>query len=145
MSSHTKSSEGKTVRLRYFLLVLCLVIAIAVVLPYPFLPPSPEFDFEVLGSSPIIYIATSGEASYNVTVALIREPIQPVSLTLSGLPKESHISYSLNPSSGNPTFHSMVILKAYDSPVGDYRLTLTGTGGGKIHSITVTMMVIPGC
>ena len=102
----------------------------------------PPFDFTVsvypTGSS----VIQGGSVQAAVTVNLTSGATQSVSCSASGLPSGANATF--NPSSGNPTFTStMTISTSVSTPAGTYPVTITCTGGGKSHSATYTLTVMP--
>jgi hypothetical protein len=100
----------------------------------------PRFDFSILVEPSSQTIRQGESATYGVTVKLLSESTQTVSLSLSG--HHETMSYSFNPSSGNPTFTStLIITTGTSTPPGTYTLTIIGSGGGKTHSASVTFSI----
>jgi uncharacterized protein YegL len=79
----------------------------------------------------------------SITVTSINGYDKQVTLTASGMPSGTTISFS--PSKDKPTFTStMTINVGAATPVGNYIITITGTGSdGKVKTQTFTLSVIP--
>jgi hypothetical protein len=134
-------------RLRHFI-VLCLLVVALTAIPYGAItkPPS-EFDFDISVSPLELRIKEGEKIMCTVTVTLTHGSAQPVSLTTSTPPKNAHISSSLSPSSGIPTFSStltVIGISDVTEPVIE-SLIVTGNGEGKIHSITVMVTISSHC
>jgi uncharacterized membrane protein len=99
-----------------------------------------EFDFSI-SAYPSTQSITQGESvSYSVTVNLISDIAQIVSLSLSGLP--SGTSYSFSQSSGYPTFTStLTITTSTSTPVGTFTLTIAGESDGIGRSTDMALIV----
>jgi VCBS repeat-containing protein len=88
-----------------------------------------QFDFSISISPSTRTIKVGKSTTYSITVSLLSGTTQTVTLSLSG--QHSTMSYSLNPSSGSPTFTSTLTISTTGStPANTYILTITGTGGG---------------
>jgi len=75
-----------------------------------------------------------------VNVKLTSGIAQPVALSLTGLPAGATHSFSL--ASGTPDFTSALKISTEAAlPAETYTLTITGAGGGKVHSATVNLGV----
>ncbi len=98
------------------------------------------FDFSISASPAQQTIAPGGSATSTVTVGLVSGTSQNVALTVSGAP--AGVSASLNPTSGKPSFSSILSITTTGSVAsGQYALTITGTAGATSHSTTFTLTV----
>jgi ribosomal protein L40E len=108
------------------------------------LPPS-QFDFELSISPTERTVAPGGSATFTVTVSLVAGSAQNVLLSLSGPPDmmaSGVVSGTFSPSSGNPAYTSVLTLATTSSvSPGSYSLTVTGTGGGKTRTATMSLIV----
>jgi hypothetical protein len=97
-----------------------------------------DFNLEVL---PTQHSAEPGQSvSFTAYVEKVSGVSQPVSLTSSGLPGGTTSSFSVL--SANPTFTSTLNVSMDPSiSSGTYPVTVTGNGGGKTHSVTVSLIV----
>jgi len=103
-------------------------------------PAEQPFDFSVSASPPQQTIAPGGSTTYGIQVNLVAGSAQNVVLTVSGAP--SGVSPSLNPTSGTPTFSSILTLSTASSLApGQYVMTIQGTAGAVTRSTTVTLIV----
>jgi len=98
------------------------------------------FDFK-MSVDPISQTIRQGEsATFRVTVTLLTGSARTISLSLIG--HHQTMTWEFNPSSGNPTFISILTIGASRfTPTGIYKLTITGRDGGKIQSTDVTLAV----
>jgi ribosomal protein L40E len=108
-------------------------------------PPPSQFDFE-LSISPTGRTVTPGSsATFTVTVSLVAGSAQNVALSLSGPPDmiaSGVVSGTFSPSSGNPAYTSVLTVATTSSvSPGSYSLTVTGTGGGKTRTATMSLIV----
>jgi hypothetical protein len=98
------------------------------------------FDFTIEVAPNTQSIKAGQSATYTVTVKLITGSSQPVALSMTGLPGGSTQTFTTQ--SGNPTFTSSLTVSTETSAsVGTYPLTITGAGGGKLHSATVILAI----
>jgi len=98
------------------------------------------FDFTIEVSPNTQSIKAGQSAIYTVTVKLISGSSQPVTLSVTGLPGGS--TQTLTTQSGNPTFTSNLKISTETSTsAGTYLLTITGAGGGKIHSAIAILAI----
>ena len=96
------------------------------------------FDFSISASPASQEILQGESTTFKIEVRLVSGSSQEVSLSISGLP--SGTSYLFSPSSGYPDFTStLIIMTSDETPAGTYTITITGSGGGKIHS-TITIL-----
>lgn len=103
-------------------------------------PAEQPFDFSVSASPPQQTIAPGGSTTYGIQVHLVAGSAQNVVLTVNGAP--SGVSTSLNPTSGNPTFSSILTISTASSLApGQYVMTVQGTAGAVTRSTTVTLIV----
>lgn len=101
-------------------------------------PPDP--DFQILAQPVSRSISRGQTAEYTLSIKSLNDFDQDVALSLSGLPQGVSARFSEN-SINLDTSGLLQIESAADSPVGDFSLTLTGKGGGKEHSITLTLTI----
>jgi hypothetical protein len=101
------------------------------------------FDF-LLEVSPSLYSQEPGQSvSFTAGVRHVSGVSQTVSLASSGLPAGTTSSFSVP--SANPSFTSTLTVSSDSSLLpGSYPITITGNGGGKTHSVTVSLIVAEG-
>ncbi|MCZ7382046.1 MAG: PEGA domain-containing protein [Candidatus Methanoperedens sp.] len=109
--------------------------------------PSPTFDFSISVSPNSVSIAAGSALTTAGTVTLnpVSGSTQPVTLLLSGLPSNvgTHDLEGLPSNTCSPPCSISFGIGTYSSaPSGTYTLTITGTGGGKTHSTTYTLVVL---
>ena len=98
------------------------------------------FDFSISASPAQQTIAPGGSTTSTITVGLVSGTSQSVALTVSGAP--NGVSASLNPTSGTPSFSSVLSVTTTASVApGQYALTITGTAGTTSHPATFTLTV----
>jgi PKD repeat protein len=99
------------------------------------------FDFSV-SADPTSGTASQGSsANTTLTATLLSGISQLVSLSYSGCPPSANCSF--NPASGNPTYASLfTVATAGNTTIGDYVITLTGTGGSLVRSVNYTLSVV---
>ena len=102
------------------------------------------FDFSISAnvpgfSPPIVPIVFQRGSSYsvNVSLSLTSGLTQPVSLSI---PDAGDITYGFSSgNSCNPSCSKYLLLfTSFSSAIGSRTLTITGTGGGKTHSTSIT-------
>jgi hypothetical protein len=98
------------------------------------------FDFSISASPSEQTIAPGGSTSYTIMVSLLSGSSENVALSVSGAPGDA--SASLNPTSGLPSFNSILSISTTSSIApGQYTITITGTAGAISHTATVTLTV----
>jgi hypothetical protein len=103
-------------------------------------PAEQPFDFSMAASPTQQTITPGGSTTYTITVNLVSGSTQNVVLSVSGAP--SGVSTSLNPTSGSPSFNSILSISTTSSVVpGQYVMTITGTAGAKTQTTTVTLTI----
>jgi hypothetical protein len=99
----------------------------------------PDFSISVSPASQTVVATTS--TSYNVTVNPNAGFAGTVTMSVSGLPTGSTASF--NPAavtaSGSST---LVVNTSLTTPLGNYKLTITGVSGGTTHTANVSLMVV---
>lgn len=103
---------------------------------------SPHAGF-ILDVTPETRSVPQGEpAVYEATVTGLYDFAEPVTLTVSGMP--TGVDAAILPNPVVPTGTAAITLTtALTTPTGDHLLTLTGTGGGRVHTIPFTLTVTP--
>ena len=97
-------------------------------------------DFTISASPPSRTVNRGGSTTY--TVAMMTEPgfSGPVDLTVSGLPARTTATF--NPASLAASGTSLLTVTVpKNAQKGTRTLTITGTGGGRTHSVNVTLVV----
>ena len=99
-----------------------------------------EKDFKLSPVPGTVTVEQGDSASIQVAVEPIGAFDEPVSLTVSGLPGGVDSRFTVP--SGVPPFTSTLNLNVpLSTPEGAYTLTVEGSGGGRSHSIKVTLNV----
>jgi hypothetical protein len=97
-------------------------------------------DFALSASPNMTSVRKGQKASFNLNVKPIGGFNQPVTFTVSGLPSGASSTFTVP--SGKPPFTSELAIDVSSStPVGNYSLAIDVAGGGKSHSLTVTLTV----
>jgi len=95
-------------------------------------------DFS-LTAAPTSRTITHGQSTtYTITIAALNSFTGSVTFTVSGLPPGSTGSFSSNPAA---TSSVLTVNTSGGTPRGTYTVTVSGTGGGKTHAVTVTLAV----
>ena len=136
------------ISLRMVSLVVILIFALVIpgllfyfgILSWPS-KPAEEFDFSI-AASPTLRTVTSGEtANYSISVSLTSGSTQQVSLSLSGT-SSSFGNYSFSSQSGNPDFTSTLTINTFsNASTSTIDLTISGSGGGKVRSANVSLII----
>jgi thermitase len=95
-------------------------------------------DFTITASPGSVSVPWYSTARYTVTVTSGSATTGAVSLSVSGLPSATTPSFGTNPTSGTST---LSIRPSWNTPHGTYRLTITGSRGGVVHSTQVTLTI----
>jgi hypothetical protein len=103
-------------------------------------PAEQPFDFSMSASPNQQTVTPGGSTTYTITVSLVSGSTQNVVLSVSGAP--SGVSTQLNPTSGSPSFNSILSVSTTSSVApGQYVMTITGTAGAKTQTTTVTLTI----
>jgi hypothetical protein len=103
---------------------------------------APDFSMAATPTSPPAIIPGAAE-SYTVTLDALNGFTGSVSLSVSGLPPGASASWSTTsvPLGTAPTTVTLTVTTANATTGGTYPLTITGTGGGLIHTAAVNLAV----
>jgi hypothetical protein len=97
-------------------------------------------DFSISATPAIRTVAPGGAATYDVTITAGQGFAGTVNLTVSGWPQRA--TRTFNPSSiVNAGSSVLTIGTSKTDKRRTYTLTVTGTGGGRVHSVNVTLIV----
>lgn len=111
---------------------------------YSFIPHFPTLPLTsgfLVSVSPSTQSTTpGGSAAYTVEVQDILGFTDNVVLTVSGLPTGATYTFTAN-NQKPPYTSTLIVQTAHSTPPGTYTLEITGTGGGKTNSETVTLEV----
>jgi RHS repeat-associated protein len=100
----------------------------------------PDFLMAVAPTSRTI---TQGQTTtYSFTFSTVNGFNSSVSLSLSGLPANATASWETNPLIP-PASSLLTITTQAGTPVGEYTLTVTGSGGGQTHTANIALIVQP--
>jgi uncharacterized membrane protein len=89
-------------------------------------------------------VSRNSSTTYGVTLTSLNAFSGSVSLSVSGLPSRTSGSFSpssVTLSAGGTGTSTLTVNANRNAPRGTYILTITGTGGGKTHSQTVTLII----
>ena len=98
--------------------------------------PSQDFSLSVTPVSRTV--SRGGTATYTVTVGPVNGPNGPVTLSLSGQPSGSTVTFSVNPATGTST---LTVKTRQSTARQTYTLTIKGVSGSFSHSASVTLIV----
>jgi hypothetical protein len=102
--------------------------------------PQPNFDF-ALSNSGRLNVYQGSSAIETVFVTLTSGVSQAVALSCI-TPLPTGVSCSFNPATGNPSFSSaLTITTSSTTAVGNYTITVVGTGSTHTHSAPFTLQV----
>src|SRR5215831_10966810 len=101
-------------------------------------------DFTISAAPTSVSVAQGAQGTSIITTTVSGGFNNAISLSASGVPTGTTVSFSPNPiaapGSGSST---MTIAVGSSTAVGTYSVTVTGSGGGIQHTTTVTLTVIP--
>ena len=102
-----------------------------------------SFDFSLTVAPSLQSIEPGEPAYFTANAGHLSGDSQPVSLSVSGLPAGAVSSLSVP--SAYPTYSSNLSITTDSAlPPGTYPFTVTGSGGGKTHSVNVNLIVDEG-
>lgn len=97
-------------------------------------------DFSVAVTPATQTVARGGSTSFQVSLTAVNGFASPVSLSVSGLPSGTSASFSPNPVT--PTASSTMTVSATNvATLGQFGLTVSGTGGQLVRSGSTTLVV----
>ncbi len=95
-------------------------------------------DFS-LSASPTSRTINHGQSTtYSITITALNGFTGSVVLSISGIPAGSSTSFTPNPAAASSV---LTVNTGGATPSGTYTLTISGTGGGKTHTVTVRLVV----
>jgi hypothetical protein len=98
-------------------------------------PPSPDFS---IGATPSSQTVTRGSSTtYTVTVTAINGFSGTVNFSVNGLPFRASANFNQQ----SVSQYTMTVTARKQTPTGSSTLRITGTSGGLVHSVTVTLVV----
>jgi hypothetical protein len=95
-------------------------------------------DFSLSASPTSRTISQGQSTTYTVAIKALNGFTGPVSFSVSGFPSGSTVGFSPNPAT---TSSVLTVNTGGGTPSGTYTLTISGTGGGKTHAVTVKLVV----
>jgi hypothetical protein len=95
-------------------------------------------DFSLSASPTSRTISQGQSTTYTVAIKALNGFTGPVSFSVSGFPSGSTTGFSPNPAT---TSSVLTVNTGGGTPSGTYILTISGTGGGKTHAVTVRLVV----
>ena len=100
-------------------------------------------DFILTADPPNVTVAQGSAGNTTVRTTLQGAFNSAITLSTSGVPSGSTVSFNPNPipAPGGGT-SAMTITVGANTPLGTYPITVTGKGGGLQHNFTVTLVVI---
>ena len=106
--------------------------------------PASSGDFSLSASSATITVAVNSSSTDTITVTPSGNFTGSVSLSLSGLPRRTSASFSINPVSitGSSAANSVLTISTNrNTSTGTYPLTLTATSGSLTQTLQLTLVV----
>ena len=97
-------------------------------------------DFTIAASPVSRTIRRGGSTTYTVTVAAGQDFSGPVNLTVTGLPMRTTGTFNPISLAGSGTA-VLTVSTAKNAQKGTRTLTITGSGGGRTHSVKVTLVI----
>jgi hypothetical protein len=99
-------------------------------------------DYTISASPSSLHIQQGDHGTSTITTSIIGGFNSSITLSASGLPSNTTVSFSRNPipAPGNGS-STMTITVGAKTPTGTYPITVTGNGGGIQHNATVTLTV----
>src|SRR4029077_10398401 len=94
-------------------------------------------DFSLSASPTGRTIRHGRSTTYTVTINALNGFTGSVNFAVAGLPSGSSAGFSPNPA----TTSSVLTVNTSGGTIGTFTLTISGTGGGKTHSVTVTLVL----
>jgi hypothetical protein len=95
-------------------------------------------DFSLSASPASRSINRGRSTTYTVTITALNGFTGSVNFAVNGLPSGATASFSPNPAT---TSSVLTVNTSGGTPTGAYTLTISGTGGGKTHTVTVKLVV----
>src|SRR6516162_4957809 len=101
-------------------------------------------DFTISAAPTSVSLAQGAQGTSTITTTVSGGFNNAISLSASGVPSGTTVSFSPNPipAPGSGT-SNMTIAVGSSTATGTYSITVTGSGGGIQHTTTVTLTVIP--
>ncbi len=100
----------------------------------------PAFDFSIFLSPSNLILVQGSSGTSSVRLTLLSGSTTPVSLSASSVPAGSTISFA--PVACNPTCTSTMTIATSSAALGTYTIIVTGTGGSRTKSATLTLNII---
>jgi hypothetical protein len=101
---------------------------------------NPAGDFSLSATPSSLTIVRGNSGTYTVSIAALQGFTGSVSLKVTGVP--SRVTASFNPATVSGSGSSVLKMQAgRRSRAGIYKLTITGTSGNLVHSVSVTLVL----
>lgn len=94
-------------------------------------------DFSISASPTSRTIRHGRSTTYTITITALNGFTGSVNLAVAGLPSGSSGGFSPNPAATS----SVLTVNTSGGTIGSFTLTISGTGGGKTHTVTVTLVL----
>jgi hypothetical protein len=140
-----KMADGNK-KLRYIGLIIAIIaLVVTIIIGLLSIPPPPPPDFSTSIDPMLGAIQAGGVIQTTISVMGINGYDHTVSLSASGQPPDSVISFVPPFGEAKPSYTSSVTINVDQNvPAGDYKITIKGTGAdGKEHSCSYTLTVKP--
>jgi hypothetical protein len=102
--------------------------------------PPPANDFSISASPSSLTVLQGASGTSTISTAVTNGSAQSVSLSVSGAPSGTTVSFSpASVTAGGSS--TMTVAVGAATPIGSYPMTVTGTGTGATHSTSVALTV----
>jgi len=107
---------------------------------YNFSPPSGTNDFSISANPSTLSVIQGQGATSTISTAVVSGAAQTVTLSASGLPAGATATFSPSAVTAGGS-STLTMTTASSTPVGDYSITVTGTGASASHATTISLAV----
>ncbi len=104
-------------------------------------PPPPVNDFSLSAQPSTVTVLQGSSITSKITSTLSGTFSSNIALSASGLPNGATATFNPTPIAAPGSGDSTLTFNTNGAAAGSYPITVTGTGGGKVHSIVVTLNI----
>ncbi|HET9698830.1 MAG TPA: discoidin domain-containing protein, partial [Terriglobales bacterium] len=104
-------------------------------------PPPPVSDFSLTAQPSTVTVLQGSSITSKITSTLSGMFSSNIALSASGLPNGATATFNPTPIAAPGSGDSTLTFNTNGASAGSYPITVTGTGGGKVHSIIVTLNI----